>query len=49
MKIEAIIMIVFVLFVIGIFILDKFVIQKLKPTNKFKVWWRNNVIDEVKK
>ena len=33
------------LFVIG-GIIEKYVIPHLSPDNKFKIWWKNNIIDE---
>ena len=33
------------LFVIG-GIIEKYVIPHLNPDNKFKIWWKNNIIDE---
>lgn len=37
--------VVLFLFLIG-GIIQKYVIPHLSPDNKFKIWWKNNIIDE---
>ena len=37
--------VVLTLFVIG-YIIEKRIIPHLNPENKFRKWWRNNIIDE---
>ena len=34
-----------ILIVTGLLI-EKYVIPHLNPDNKFKVWWKNNIVDE---
>lgn len=33
------------LFIVGVCI-ESFVIPHLNPDNKFKIWWKNHIIDE---
>ena len=44
-------MIVFLCVMISLFVIggciEKYVIPHLNPDNKFKVWWKNNIIDEM--
>ena len=39
------IIVILALFIIGACI-DLFIIPHLNPDNKFKIWWKNNVIDQ---
>lgn len=44
MKFVLISMLVSVVIILCVFSAEEFIIQKLPDTNKFKKWWRNNVI-----
>jgi hypothetical protein len=47
MKFIIILAAVFMLFMIGVFLLEEKVISDLPDDNKFKKWWRKNLIGEM--
>jgi hypothetical protein len=47
MKFIIILAAVFMLFMVGVFLLEEKVISDLPDDNKFKKWWRKNLIGEM--
>lgn len=41
-----IVLVVLGLLVVLTVLIDKYIIPHLTPDNKFKVWWKNNIVDE---